>query len=67
MKGYSNRSIVFILDEAGKKAKKQDRTDINFDHVKEAIETCELEKPKEADYTSKSKKVKKTIGFSVMA
>lgn len=65
--GHSNRSIVFILDEAGKIAKKDNRSDINFNHVKEAIEKSDLEKPDESKYISENKKAKSTIGFAVLA
>ena len=66
-KGHSNRSIVFILDEAGKLAKKENRTDINSSHVKKAVETSELEKPKEEKYQTQKNKPKRQIGFSALA
>ena len=37
LKGYSNRSIVFILDDAAKKAKRNGRKEITLDVV---IDSC---------------------------
>ena len=61
LKGHSNRSITFIVDEASKLAKRRDRADISFDDVKKAIETTELEKSKEKDYKKSSKA--RIVGF----
>ena len=62
LKGYSNRSIVFILDEAAKSARKRSRDNITFEDIKSAIETSELEKHNEKDYMKLSKR-KAVIGF----
>ena len=61
-KGFSNRSIVIIIDEAAKIARKRSRDNITFDDIKSAIEKTELEKPNEKDYIKSSAK-KRTIGF----
>ena len=61
LKGYSNRSITFIVDEASKLAKRRNRSDISIDDVKKAIETTELEKSQEKDYKKSSKA--RIIGF----
>ena len=61
LKGYSNRSIVFIVDEAAKLAKRRNRSNITEADLREAIEKSELEKPKEKDYHKKSKQRK--VGF----
>ena len=62
MKGHSNRSITFIVDEASKLAKRRDRADISFDDMKKAIETTELEKSKEKNYKKSSQA--KVVGFN---
>lgn len=61
LKGYSNRSIVFIVDEAAKLAKRRNRSNITEADLREAIEKSELEKPKDKDYHKKSKQRK--VGF----
>jgi len=63
-KGYSNRSIVIILDEAGKIAKKDGRSDIKQEHVVQAFKQSELEKPNEKNYFAASKKNKTPMGFN---
>lgn len=62
LKGYSNRSIVFIVDEAAKSARKNQRKEISFDDVIKAINDSELEKLKENDFKKKSK-TKRLLGF----
>jgi len=61
LKGYSNRSITFIVEEASKTARRRNRDNIIFDDVKCAIETSELEKSKEKDYKKSSKA--RVVGF----
>lgn len=65
MLGYSNRSIVFILDEACKIAKKDNRSDIRFSHVAEAIKKSDLQKIDEKDYKKNDNKEtqKVVLGF----
>lgn len=62
LRGYSNRSIVFIVDDAAKIARRKERQDISYQDVKEAITKTELEKLKEADFHKKSK-TKRKLGF----
>jgi len=62
LKGHSNRSIVFIIDEAAKIARRKERKEISIEDVKEAIEKSELEKLKETNYQKKSK-TKRKLGF----
>ena len=59
--GYSNRSIVFILEDAAKKAKKDSRSDIMPHHVKQAIKECEFDKIDESKYQKNKKKF--NLGF----
>ena len=61
LKGYSNRTIVFIIDKASKIAKKDDRRDITFDDMKKVIEAEEFEKVEEKEY---GKKKKNKLGFA---
>ncbi len=61
LEGFSNRSIVILLDEASKIARKRSRDDITFDDVKNAIEKTEIEKHDERAYKKSSKR--KPIGF----
>ena len=63
LKGYSNRSIVFIVDDAAKIAKSKLRKEISFEDVEEAISKTEIEKVKETDYQKTSKQPKKRLGF----
>ncbi|MBR1617625.1 ATP-binding protein [bacterium] len=62
LEGHSNRSIVFIIDEASKLAKRNNRSDITFEDVKKAIETTEYEK---SDEKSFKKQNKMKLGFTV--
>jgi len=62
MSGYSNRSIVFILDEACKIAKRDNRSKIMPKHIIEAIKTSDLQKIDEIEY-KKDKDNSKKIGF----
>ena len=62
LKGYSNRSIVFIVDDAAKLAKRRGRQEISLEDVQNAIKNSELEKVKEKDYMKKSKTQAK-LGF----
>ena len=64
LKGHSNRSIVFIIDEAAKIAKNKLRKQISFEDVKEAIDKSELDRVKEEDYIKTSKQPKKHLGFA---
>ena len=61
MKGYSNRTIIFILDEAGKRAKKVGRRDISIQDIKTAIKEADYEKNNPKEY---EKKKNNNIGFS---
>ena len=61
LKGHSNRSITFMVDEASKLAKRRDRADISFEDVKSAINSTELEKSKEKEYKKASKA--RIVGF----
>ena len=63
LKGYSNRSIVFILNEASRIAKKNNRSDVTEAHIMEAIEKSDFEKPVEKDFQKKSKFQQRRIGF----
>lgn len=63
LKGYSNRSITFIVEEASKLARRNNRGDITFECVEKAIETSELEKPKEKEYKKLNNK-SNLIGFN---
>ncbi len=60
--GFSNRSIVFILENAAKIAKKDSRSEISTKHIKQAIEECDFDKIDESKYEKNRKKSKK-IGF----
>jgi len=60
LKGFSNRSIVTLLNEAAKNAKKDSRSEIKLKHVKQAIETTEIQKINEEEY---KKKNNASIGF----
>ena len=53
---------IIEVDEASKIAKADNRSNIKFEHVKQAIEKCDMDKPKEKDYIKNSKKSAK-IGF----
>ena len=64
LKGYSNRSIVFIIDEAAKIAKNKIRKQIAFEDVIEAIAKTEYEKVNENNYLKSSKQTKRHLGFS---
>ncbi len=61
LKGWSNRSIVFIIEKAAKLAKKNNRDEIKPENLLRAIEECEFEKIEEKDY-QKGKK-NNLIGF----
>lgn len=61
MKGYSNRTIIFLLDEAGKRAKKDGRRDITAEDIKTAIKEADYEKNNPKEY---QKKKNKKIGFA---
>ncbi len=61
--GYSNRSIVFILDNAAKIAKRKLRRDISKQDVLEAIEKSEAKKIDESQYKKLSER-KRSLGFS---
>lgn len=50
MSGYSNRSIVFILDEACKIAKRDNRSNIRLNHIEEVIKKSNMQKVDEVDY-----------------
>ena len=63
LKGYSNRSIVFIVDDAAKIARRKQRQDISLADIQEAIKNSELEKLKETDFLKKSKIKKRKLGF----
>ena len=64
LKGYSSRSIVFILDEASKLARRNNRQDISYDNVLQAIKESELEKPNEQEYKTK-KGTSQPVGFAL--
>ena len=61
--GYSNRSIVFILDEACKLAKRDNRSEIKAFHIEEAIKKSDLQKADEKHYQKQAAKPVK-IGFN---
>ena len=64
MIGYSNRSIVFILDNAAKIARKDSRSDISAKHIKQALDECDFDKIDESKYEKNRKKSNK-IGFNI--
>ena len=59
--GYSNRSVVHILEKAAKLARRNSRSDITSDIFKQAIEECGYEKIKEEKYQKNN--ATKKIGF----
>ena len=62
LKGYSNRSIVFLIDSAAKNAKRRQRSDIEIIDVREAIKKSDFEKADEKHFQKASKNTRK-IGF----
>ena len=63
LKGYSNRSITFIVDEAAKIAKRKGRLNISSSDVAEAINKCNFDKVDESSYRKDKKKTFK-LGFN---
>lgn len=61
LNGFSNRSIVFIVDEAAKFARRNQRHNISFEDVKLAIEKSDLEKSDERKYKQLNRK--SAVGF----
>ena len=61
--GYSNRSVVFIVDEAAKIAKNDNRSDIKAEHILKALNEREYVKSEEKDYHKNSSKQKSIVGF----
>ena len=61
--GYSNRSIVFILDEACKIAKRDNRSEIKTCHIEQAIKNSDFQKIDEKHYKKQTAKPTK-IGFN---
>lgn len=66
MDGYSNRSIVFILNEAARIARRDSRSDITEKCIEQAIEKTDFEKVNEKDYIKKTKSRKNKIGFTAL-
>ena len=64
LSGYSNRSIVFILDEACKIAKRDNRSKIKYEHIVDAISKTDLQKIDEIKYKKDGENIKK-IGFTI--
>lgn len=64
LKGYSNRSIVFLLDSASKIARNDNRVDIKKEHIQKAIDECEFEKIDETKYSKNNSNKKAKIGFN---
>lgn len=64
LKGYSNRSIVFIVDESAKIAKRNSRSDITSSDVEAAIKKCDFEKVDESLYKKAEKKKTAKLGFN---
>ena len=62
--GFSNRSIVFLLDMAAKIARNDDRSPISAKHIKEAIDASSFEKVKEESFKSNKTKQAPRIGFA---
>ncbi len=60
LSGYSNRSIVHILEKAAKLARRNSRSEITSEIFKQAIAECGYEKTKEEHY---KKNKDKKIGF----
>ena len=58
---YSARAIDTIIDEAAKTARRDNRRDITFDDVKNALEKSELDRIDEKYYIKEAKKPK--VGF----
>ena len=63
LKGYSNRSITFIVDEAAKIAKRKGRLNISSSDVAEAINKCNFDKVDESSYRKDKRKTFK-LGFN---
>ena len=60
--GYSTRAISFMLEDAAKRARRNQRRDITFEDVKSAIENSEQTKHDEKQY--KKNRKTRNIGFN---
>ena len=61
--GFSNRSIVFMVDSAAKLARRNSRSEITSQDILEIMKSSELQKVNENDYKKSANKTKK-IGFA---
>ena len=64
LEGYSNRSIVFIVDEAAKIAKRRNRSDISAEDIIAAEVKLNFDKVDETKYGKTETKKLPRIGFS---
>ena len=63
LKGYSNRSIAFLVENAAKSARKNGRRDILIQDLENAASNSEFEKVDKINY-KKSTNSKKAMGFN---
>ncbi len=60
--GYSNRTIVFIVDAAAKSARRNKRSEITSDEILKALNEADFAKSDESEYKKESDK-KRSAGF----